>query len=41
MRILHIVRQFSPAIGGLENFVFCLARAQLQAGVHAQVLTLN
>ena len=28
MRILHIVRQFSPAIGGLENFVFCLARAQ-------------
>lgn len=41
MRILHIVRQFSPAIGGLENFVLCLAREQLQAGHHPAVLTLD
>ena len=41
MRILHIVRQFSPAIGGLENFVLCLARAQIQAGHHPEVLTLD
>jgi alpha-1,3-mannosyltransferase len=41
MRILHIVRQFSPAVGGLENFVLCLAQAQIQAGHQPEVLTLN
>ncbi len=41
MRILHIVRQFSPAIGGLENFVLCLARNQLQEGHQPEVLTLD
>lgn len=41
MRILHIVRQFSPAIGGLENFVYCLAKAQLHTGHQPEVLTLD
>ncbi|MBP9830708.1 MAG: WecB/TagA/CpsF family glycosyltransferase [Polaromonas sp.] len=41
MRVLHIVRQFSPAVGGLENFVLCLARAQRQAGLQPEVLTLD
>lgn len=41
MRILHIVRQFSPAIGGLENFVLCLARAQRAGGHDAHILTLD
>lgn len=41
MRILHIVRQFSPAIGGLENFVLCLAKSQREAGHEASVLTLD
>ncbi|MBS0235298.1 MAG: WecB/TagA/CpsF family glycosyltransferase [Proteobacteria bacterium] len=41
MRVLHVVRQFHPAVGGLENMVLSLARAQKEAGVHAEVLTLN
>lgn len=41
MRVLHVVRQFYPAIGGLENFVQCLVLEQLQAGVQADVLTLD
>lgn len=38
---MHVVRQFSPAVGGLENFVLCLAREQRRAGYDARVLTLN
>ncbi|MBL8484998.1 MAG: glycosyltransferase family 4 protein, partial [Rhodocyclaceae bacterium] len=41
MRVLHVVRQFSPGVGGLENFVLCLARAQRAAGLDARVLTLD
>lgn len=41
MRVLHVVRQFYPAIGGLENFVQCLVLEQLQAGIQAEVLTLD
>ncbi len=41
MRVLHVVRQFYPSIGGLENFVQCLVLEQLQAGVQAEVLTLD
>jgi len=41
MKILHIVRQFYPCVGGVENFVFCLAREQLKAGNKVAVLTLN
>jgi alpha-1,3-mannosyltransferase len=41
MRILHVVRQFHPAVGGLENMVLSLARAQRDAGLDVEVLTLN
>jgi len=41
MRVLHVVRQFHPAVGGLENMVLSLARAQKETGVQAEVLTLN
>lgn len=41
MRILHVVRQFHPAIGGLENFVLSLARQQRFEGQDAEVLTLD
>ncbi|WP_051202095.1 WecB/TagA/CpsF family glycosyltransferase [Ferrimonas senticii] len=41
MKVLHIVRQFAPAIGGLENFVQCLVSEQRQHGIDAEVLTLN
>ncbi|WP_051215980.1 WecB/TagA/CpsF family glycosyltransferase [Ferrimonas futtsuensis] len=41
MRILHVVRQFAPAIGGLENFVKCLVTEQRRQGLDARVLTVN
>jgi alpha-1,3-mannosyltransferase len=41
MRILHVVRQFYPAVGGLENFVLSLAMEQKNNGIDAEVLTLN
>lgn len=41
LRILHVVRQFHPAVGGLEIFVQALAKQQRKDGVHAEVLTLN
>ncbi|ACT48692.1 WecB/TagA/CpsF family glycosyltransferase [Methylotenera mobilis] len=41
MRVLHVVRQFHPAIGGLENFVYCLVLEQLRTGIDAEVLTLD
>lgn len=41
MRVLHVVRQFHPAVGGLENMVLSLAQAQKAAGLDAEVLTLN
>lgn len=41
LRVLHVVRQFHPAIGGLENFVHCLALEQLRTGIEAEVMTLN
>ncbi len=41
MRVLHVVRQFCPAIGGLENFVQCLVLEQLRTGIQAEVLTLD
>ncbi len=40
-RIVHIVRQFSPAIGGLENFVKSLAKEQIEDGLDVEVVTLN
>ncbi|MFI3245035.1 MAG: WecB/TagA/CpsF family glycosyltransferase [Ferrimonas sp.] len=41
MQVIHVVRQFYPAIGGLENFVFSLAQAQQQQGLTVKVITLN
>ncbi len=42
MKIAHVVRQFLPMIGGLEEAVANLARKQMvQHGIEARVLTLN
>lgn len=41
MRIAHIVRQFYPSIGGLEDFVFNLASEQIGNGHEVTVFTLN
>lgn len=41
MKIAHIVRQFHPSIGGLEDFVFNLATEQLASGHSVSVFTLN
>ena len=36
-----MTRQFTPAVGGLENVVHNLAKAQLKAGQRVKVITLN
>ncbi|SEJ42784.1 alpha-1,3-mannosyltransferase [Sphingomonas sp. OV641] len=41
MRIVHVVRQFSPGVGGLENYVQCLVREQRREGHEPSVITLN
>ncbi|MGI4745852.1 MAG: glycosyltransferase family 4 protein [Janthinobacterium lividum] len=42
MKVAHIVRQFSPAIGGLEEAVHSIARSQRdQLGIDAHIITLN
>lgn len=42
MKIVHVVRQFSPSVGGLEDAVLNLAYQQRQnLGIDAQVVTLN
>lgn len=41
MRIVHVVRQFAPGIGGLEDFVGQLARRQVAAGHDVRVVTLD
>jgi alpha-1,3-mannosyltransferase len=41
MRITHIVRQFHPAVGGLETVVLELASAQTRAGHSVRVVTLD
>lgn len=41
MRVLHVVRQFHPAIGGLEGVVHDLSVEQRRSGIEADVLTLN
>lgn len=41
MRILHVVRQFSPAVGGLESYVKSMAVRQQKLGHSCEVLTLN
>jgi alpha-1,3-mannosyltransferase len=41
MRITHVVRQFQPAVGGIENVVLALASAQVRAGHAVRVVTLD
>ncbi len=41
MFIVHVVRQFHPGVGGLENVVLELASAQALAGNRVRVVTLN
>ena len=41
MNIVHVVRQFYPAVGGLEGVVRELASAQVAAGHRVRVVTLN
>ena len=41
MRVVHVVRQFYPGVGGLENFVLSLAKQQRLEGVNAEVVTLD
>lgn len=41
MKILHIVRQFYPMVGGMENFVLSLSTQQIENGHQVSVLTLN
>jgi alpha-1,3-mannosyltransferase len=41
MRIVHVVRQYDPGIGGLEAVVRSLAREQVKSGHHVRVVTLN
>jgi alpha-1,3-mannosyltransferase len=40
-KIIHVVRQFFPAVGGLENFVRSLALEQKKMGYDVHVITLN
>jgi alpha-1,3-mannosyltransferase len=41
MFIVHVVRQFHPGVGGLENVVLELATAQAAAGNRVRVVTLD
>lgn len=41
LRITHVVRQYPPGIGGMENFVRALAERQAAAGHRVRVVTLN
>ena len=41
MKILHVVRQYHPSVGGLENFVANLASEQQKLGHQVCVLTLD
>jgi len=41
LTVVHIVRQFRPGIGGLENYVEQLARRQVAAGYKVTVATLD
>ncbi|MFT5759999.1 MAG: alpha-1,3-mannosyltransferase [Alteromonadaceae bacterium] len=41
MKILHVVRQFLPSIGGLEDVVYNLTTEQVKIGHEVEVYTLN
>ncbi len=39
LKILHVVRQFHPGVGGLEDFVANLGREQIRDGCDVRVIT--
>lgn len=41
MHIIHVIRQFHPSIGGMEDVVFHLAKSLKLSGHKVQVVTLN
>ncbi|MCL1113611.1 glycosyltransferase family 4 protein [Shewanella basaltis] len=41
MKVVHVVRQFLPSVGGLEDVVFNLAKTQIDKGHSVEVYTLN
>ncbi|HNB51273.1 MAG TPA: glycosyltransferase [Anaerolineales bacterium] len=41
MRILHIYKDYSPILGGIENHIKTLAELEAQAGHHVTVLVTN
>lgn len=41
MKVVHVVRQYAPAIGGIESFVRQLCQAVAAHGVCSEVVTLN
>lgn len=41
MKIAHIVRQFYPSVGGLEDYVYNLAKEQIADGHEVSIITLN
>ncbi len=41
MRVLHLLTNFHPVLGGLETFVLGLARRSRERGIDARVLCLN
>lgn len=41
LKVLHVVRQYAPAIGGLESYVQSMVRHQNAMGYDCEVLTLN
>jgi alpha-1,3-mannosyltransferase len=41
MRIAHVVRQYHPSVGGMEDVVHHLARHQLEAGHAPRIVTLD
>ena len=41
MHIIHVVRQFYPSVGGIEEVVYQLARSHLNEGGTVEVITLN
>lgn len=40
-KILHVVRQYSPSIGGMESYVASLIAQQKKMGYDCEVITLN
>jgi alpha-1,3-mannosyltransferase len=41
LKIIHVTRQFSPGVGGLENFVKDLARKQVDEGHDVRTVSLD